>query len=194
MNLAGVINSVVEIFNSKLPSHYFYHNLTHSLDVLNATKQISQAANIKDEEYEIVCTAAILHDVGYVFQYRQNEPLSVDYAKEILPNFKYTTNQINVVCDCIMATVIPQKATNRLQMILCDADLDYLGRPDYFLIANKLRKEWTHQSIILTDEAWIKIQIDFLTNHSYYTIISQSLRNNLKIENINTLKFNNPQI
>ncbi|MCK9612757.1 MAG: hypothetical protein PHR81_00260 [Bacteroidales bacterium] len=41
-----------------------------------------------------------------------------------------------------MATKIPTKLKNKLEKLLCDADLDYLGREDYMEISNRLRREW----------------------------------------------------
>ena len=41
-----------------------------------------------------------------------------------------------------MATEIPQNPKTHLEMIMCDADLDYLGRYDFETISNNLYTEF----------------------------------------------------
>lgn len=52
-------------------------------------------------------------------------------ARQYLPHFGYTGDEIEQVCDIIMATQMPQNPHNHLGQIICDADLDYLGRNDF---------------------------------------------------------------
>lgn len=79
-----------------------------------------------------------------------------------------------------MATKIPQQPHNLLEQIICDADLDYLGRDDFYKIGETLRKEFLHYSIVNSDEEWETLQIKFLQNHHYHTISSQQLREPIK--------------
>ncbi|WP_373396666.1 hypothetical protein V8V91_18185 [Algoriphagus halophilus] len=68
-----------------------------------------------------------------------------------------------------MATKIPQTPLNPLQMIICDADLDYLGREDYPEISQKLFEELKYMKVIETDEQWKNLQINFLKAHHFHT-------------------------
>ena len=53
-----------------------------------------------------------------------------------------------------MATKMPQRPKNLLQQIICDADLDYLGRNDFFILSEKLHKEFIEYKIACNDEEW----------------------------------------
>ena len=68
-----------------------------------------------------------------------------------------------------MATKIPQSPKNKLEAIICDADLDYLGRDDFYDIGNTLFEELKAYNILQTEEAWNKLQVKFLENHSFFT-------------------------
>ncbi len=78
-----------------------------------------------------------------------------------------------------MATKIPQSPKNHLEQILCDADLDYLGRDDYALNSNNLLQE-LELTKKLKAKDWLQIQEKFLRAHSYFTPTSQKLRNKIK--------------
>ena len=61
---------------------------------------------------------------------------------------------------------------------MCDADHDYLGRPDYYAIANKLRQEYENEGRTMTDKEWIQFQLNFLEGiHIYYTETARNIRN-----------------
>ena len=60
---------------------------------------------------------------------------------------------------------------------MCDADHDYLGRPDYHVIAKKLRKEMEDFDRSFSDKEWIEYQIKFLEKeHVYHTETAQNIR------------------
>ena len=67
-------------------------------------------------------------------------------AREILPAYGLTRDQIDTICGMIMATRIPQSPSNQLERILCDADLDYLGRDDFYEIGGRLFEELRDQT------------------------------------------------
>jgi uncharacterized protein len=60
-------------------------------------------------------------------QRQDHESISIQLAEQALANFGYTNSQIAVIRGIIQATRIPQSPTNLLEMIIADADLDYLG-------------------------------------------------------------------
>src|SRR5678816_3445426 len=69
----------------------------------------------------------------------------------------------------IMATKIPQTPHTLLEQIICDADLDYLGRNDFEPISRSLYKEFLTYKIIPEDIIWDHIQIKFFESHHYFT-------------------------
>jgi hypothetical protein len=76
----------------------------------------------------------------------------------------------------IMATKIPQTPNNLLEQIICDADLDYLGRTDFWDIGNKLFQELMSLNAIKSEQEWSRIQLVFLNQHQYFTDSAKNLR------------------
>ncbi|NNK11647.1 MAG: hydrolase, partial [Flavobacteriaceae bacterium] len=75
-----------------------------------------------------------------------------------------------------------------LERILCDADLDYLGRDDYGKISNLLLMELKRFGVALTKEGWRQKQISFLQKHNYHTPYAQKYREPVKQDHLKTIK------
>jgi len=105
-------------------------------------------------------------------------------AREILPKYGYTQEQIDVIDGLIKATEIPQTPNTHLQQIMCDADLDYLGRDDFFTIGNTLYDELCMYGLLQTENDWNKLQVRFLEGHHYFTDSAIKLRKGKKDEHL----------
>ena len=88
----------------------------------------------------------------------------------------------------IYVTAIPHKPESHLEEIMCDADLDYLGREDFHEIADKLRVELRENGKLNSDRKWDEIQISFLTNHKYFTKTAILTRNERKAKHLQEIK------
>lgn len=180
---------VVWRLSKGLPPTLYYHNLAHTLDdVLPAAERLAAEVKLLPEETLLLRTAALYHDLGYLVRYRENEIIAASIAAETLPQFGYTLKQICTIQAMIMATHMPQAAQNQLEALLCDADLDSLGREDFFDTNRRLRLELMIHDRTVPQEVWVTGQLQFLTEHSYYTVVARSLRGAGKQQNINTLK------
>jgi len=175
-----------------LPAYFYYHNLQHTIDVRNCAEKIANQEKIPEEEIMILKTAAMFHDSGFLVQYDNNEEKGCEIAREILPLHGFSSLQIDTICRLILATKVPQKPTDVLEMIMCDADLDYLGTDSFEKIATNLKKELMWVGKIKTDEQWDLIQIKFLQSHKYFTDYSLKNREDKKNEHLEKLikKFN----
>ncbi len=87
----------------------------------------------------------------------------------------------------IAATKIPQRPKNILEKIVADADLFYLGTPDYKQYSEKLYKELKHFDPSINDEKWLKIQVNFLSSHSYHTKYGKEVLAPVKRNILNSL-------
>ena len=185
MKLIEVEKYVIQRLENELNPHYVYHSLNHTLDVVRSSEIIALHENISEKEIEIIKTAAYLHDIGIIVQFKGHEKHSVNIAQEILPQFGYKPDDITLIIELIHSTQMPQVANNILQQIICDADLDYLGRNDYFKISSLLRKEWFYLfKMDFSDIQWYMSQKAFLNNHNYQTASSRKLKNETKMQNI----------
>jgi adenylate cyclase len=160
----------------ELPKYLYYHNLKHTIDVCIQVEVIGRGEGISDEELLLLKTAALFHDSGQIIQSKDHEYLSTRIAREILPRYHYSDEQVYTICEIIMATMLPPKPVNKLQKIICDADLDYLGRSDFVPVSNTLYTELHEQKLVGTLNDWNKLQIKFISGHRYFTKTANSLR------------------
>jgi predicted metal-dependent HD superfamily phosphohydrolase len=179
--------TIGELLN-KLPANLFYHSVDHTLDVLKAAEFYAESEKINEEDKILLLTAAVLHDSGFVLQKDSHEHVSSQIAKQTLPAYSYSDEQINRICGMIMATKIPQEPQNHIEMILCDADLDYLGRNDYYAISSLLYKEMNADGKIMSSIEWLNMQISFMEKHRYHTQTAISLRSEMKAKNLEDLR------
>jgi hypothetical protein len=88
----------------------------------------------------------------------------------------------------IRATKVPQNPQTLLEEIICDSDLDYLGRDDFFSIGEGLYKEFRIQKIVSNEEEWNQLQVSFLESHHYFTKTSNERRKKGKQLNLEKIK------
>jgi hypothetical protein len=88
----------------------------------------------------------------------------------------------------ILATAIPQNPKNIYQEILCDADLDYLGRDDFDEISDSLCQELIEYGKIKNPNEWDGVQVKFLKKHKYFTQTSKDTRTAKKLEKLEEIK------
>jgi uncharacterized protein len=165
---------------NELPENLYYHSVQHTLDVCRVCKQLAAHENVKGNELTLLLTAAVYHDIGFIEQYQDNEPVAARIVRECLPAFGYTPGQVEVISNIILATRIPQEPHTQLEKIICDADLDYLGREDFFETARKLQQEWAEYGLITSDYEWNEKQVHFLQQHRYFTRSAREKRDKQK--------------
>lgn len=160
---------VLSNLEANLPKTLTYHALGHTLDVLNVCNQYIKREKLPKEERYLLRTGAIVHDMGFLKGSANHEEVGAGMAEDILKNLGVSEKEIDIVKGLVMATKIPQNPQNHLQRILCDADLDYLGRQDYPEISQKLFEELKNMNVISTEQQWKDLQINFLKAHHYHT-------------------------
>ncbi len=186
--LVEVQEKILEILKEKLPSNLYYHNYEHTLDVMEAAERIAKAEFTSNDDIHLLKTAAVFHDVGYIYSRENHEQKSCLIAREMLSSKGIDDDIIDTVCELILATKIPQKPKMKLSEIICDADLDYLGRDDYFPISHNLYKEFINSGIVKDEEEWKHMQVKFLEAHRYFTKTSISTRKDKKEEHLRKIK------
>ncbi len=87
-----------------------------------------------------------------------------------------------------MATRYPQNPHTLLEQIICYADLDYLGRDDFFIIGNTLLKELNESGRFPTVKDWNHFQEKFLSSHQYFTQTAKALRGDKKKEHLQKIQ------
>ena len=178
---------ILEKLQKELPKHLLYHDLGHTLDVYQCAESIARAEHVEGKELKLLLIAALYHDSGYLKQRKDHEEHSCNIAADALRSFNYSEADIEQVSKLIMATRIPQQPGSLAEQILCDADLDYLGRDDFAANGKKLYEELHAEGLIANEDEWNLTQIDFLKQHHYFTATSINRRTATKEHNINAL-------
>ncbi len=185
MDFKGASEYIIQRLRSELSPALHYHCLAHTLDVAEATRRLIETEKITVEAGILVETAALFHDAGMIYQYADHESRSAEMAMQILPGFGYSKASLDEVSALIMSTRLPQQPHSLHEQVICDADLDYLGRSDFFINAFKLRLEWQVNGIRSTTLAeWLDIQVDFLGDHQYFTKSAVKLREATRKSNL----------
>jgi uncharacterized protein len=173
---------------NELPAHLTYHNIKHTEDVMQAAVAIANQEGINAHDTHLLLTAALLHDTGFLKLRDGHEAESCNIARKYLPGYEYLPEDVEQVCHLIMATRVPQSPQDPLQQILCDADLDYLGRDDFFTLSDRLFVELNAECIIKNKNEWNLEQVDFMARHYYFTATSVNLRQAKKEQFISFVK------
>lgn len=167
---------VLDRLERELPKHLYYHNLKHTIDVTIGVEIIGAGEGVSDEEMLLLKTAAIFHDFGQVAGAVGHEERGCRIAEDILPKYGYDEQQIEIITGIIMATKLPPEPKTKLQEIICDADLDYLGRRDFVPVSDTLYRELKVQGIIDSFNEWNKLQVKFLSHHQFFTETALKMR------------------
>lgn len=181
---------ILDKLEKELPDYLYYHNVKHTVDVVTEVELIGWAEGVSDEEILLLKTAGLFHDAGHTVSYDGHEHQGTLMVRKMMPDYGYTQDQIDRICDIIMATKLPPQPKDLLQRIICDADLDYLGRSDMIPVSNTLYKELKEQNKIGTIDDWNRLQIKFISGHQYFTQTARNLREvnkQLQIERIKSL-------
>src|SRR5512133_1646152 len=98
---------VLDKLEKELPGQLFYHNVKHTVDVVTEVELIGWGEGCTDEEILYLKLAGLFHDAGHTVSYDDHEYFGTQLAREMLPEYNYTPEQIEKICSIIMATKLP---------------------------------------------------------------------------------------
>ncbi|HMU45206.1 MAG TPA: YitT family protein [Chitinophagaceae bacterium] len=169
MEYKEVYDFLMPKLENEIPGYYTYHNADHTKNVIAAAEYLGVREELTDNEITLLKTAALFHDAGFLQQAEGHEEVSCIWARDYLPDYGYTSDQIEEICRMIMSTRLPQSPSDHLSEILCDADLFYLGKEGYAENAEKIYTEFKYRKLVKTSEDWQLIQSEFLSSHHFFT-------------------------
>lgn len=179
---------VINLLNLKLPDYYYYHDYEHTLYVLENVNVICDHEGCTTEDRHLLSTAALWHDTGYIVKYLGHEEESCNLARKYLPDYGFNEHDIATICGMIMATQVPQMPKTKLEEIIADADLEYLGAPHPEIKADKLYRELCNVYPTLSAERWTQTQVSFIESHSYFTNYCKTHSESAKQRYLQSLK------
>lgn len=158
------------LLKDKLSSAYTYHNLDHTIQVVDKIKILAKEENISPEDTENLILAGWFHDLGYVDNADNHEEESRKIASDFLKQHQFSEERIAKIGELILATDKFYRPKNHLEEIIKDADMYHLASDDYFRICENLRqeiKEVHHQKF--SKLQWAELNITFFAKHQFYT-------------------------
>jgi uncharacterized protein len=185
---AGATDYALNRLRIELPARLSYHNVSHTEeDVLPAAVRLARMSNLGEADLRLLEVAAAFHDLGQIMTSLGHELIGASIMSDVLPGYGFNAEEIERVRGMIMATRLPQTPLNEEQAILCDADLDSLGREDFFATSKALWRERTACGMVIPWQDWLKNQYRFLAEHQYFTPAARTLRDEGKKKNIELL-------
>jgi uncharacterized protein len=182
-------STILELLRTDLDQRLTYHCLAHTEDVLEQAQRIALTEGIADPKLLLLIKiAALFHDTGFLRTYKGHEEESCRIMEEYVSDRDLTKPDIEMIKGMIRATKVPQTPHNLAEKILCDADLDYLGRDDFKPISETLKDEFLVYGIIKTEQDWDDMQVSFFESHRYFTGTSLQNRYPLKMKHLQALK------
>ncbi|MEP7318081.1 MAG: Pycsar system effector family protein [Panacibacter sp.] len=194
MNYNAQLAKVEEYVKIFLKEHadakFFYHNQSHTNDVVSAAKKIAVHYQLDDRSWFVVCTAAWFHDTGYLVTNPETHELkSTELAQLFLQSINVNEEEIAAIKKCIMATRMPQMPESLLEQIICDADLFYLGTDEFNERRKRLKKEnEAVKNIKIDGNEWRAANIKMLETYQYHTDYCRSLLEKNKIGQLEKMK------
>lgn len=176
---------VYELYSKHANPANVYHSFSHTELVVEASIEIGKAEGISDKEMELVIIAAWFHDIGYIKSCEEHEECSCEFVQSFFTELNFSEENLSIIKGIIMATKMPQSPKTHLEKIVCDADMIHLGRKSYNKISSLLRIEAENKkNKTFNDYEWLKINVNFLSNHKFFTTYAQNTYENPKQKNL----------
>ena len=189
MGYKNFIARAKRILQEQLDETLTYHGYHHAEDVLKCVSAATKRNKFGHHKTQLLKIAAFTHDIGYIDTYKGHETRGVEIISPILEEEGYTVEDIELISKWILATNPDKKAKTLEEKIMKDADLDYLGRADFYDVAKTLFEEWVSKGIIASDfNLFEKQELHFLLDHKYLTEYARTYREPEKRKRIKELK------
>lgn len=181
-------NFVVDYLNTHLDSNFVYHNLAHTQRVVKKAKLLIADAKLTEAEQQNLLLAVWFHDIGFTKIIDNHEQESVTIAKDFLNSNEVNSEDIEAIRKLILATKMDVLPQNDAERIIKDADCAHIASKNYPKYAALLKKEWEltlHKKVSKLE--WIEENIQFLSNHTFYTATASKKWQAKKAKNLATL-------
>lgn len=185
INLEKNAEAFVRMTFANCPDHqYSYHNLVHTVNVVEHTGEIGSFYQVKAADLSILKIAGWFHDIGHLYgSYEGHEEKGVMVMRGYMEQFKLPEDIIETISGCIRATKFPSCPRSLYEKILCDSDTYHFGTA-YFHETDALVRKEVELRIGKPFPEWHKKSIWLLEHHQFYTSYCQQLLEKGKQENI----------
>ena len=169
---------------AELPKNYLFHNIEYLRHQYEYAELLSRAEQMDAEDSIVIITSALLMNVGYTSVYENHENKSAEYARMILPKFKYTETQITNISNLILSSKYPPETQSILEKLLYDIRMEFFGRTDFISLYKQLFLEQKEFIKTLNFDDFKNQQLKILEQLNYFTTTARRLREVTKEEQI----------
>lgn len=191
MNYSKIEKDVAEYVRNTYTTsaaQYPYHNLAHTLDVVQHAGEIGLYYILSAPEQFIIRVAAWFHDIGHLDgDMPGHEARGVAIMQELLGPLGVSNTLMAGIANCIMATQYPSNPYTLYEQILCDADTFHFGTPHFRETDRLVREEVELRTGRLFPD-WRRKSIQLLEEHQFFTVYCRQLLDGGKQDNINWLR------
>lgn len=168
--------TIINYLDENLPGELKYYDIKHTIDVSIAVEIIGSNEGLSDEDLLILKTAALFHDSGLIYSVKNHEERSAEIADLFLPKAGYNKSQIDKIAKLILATKNPLKCDSILEKIICDADCEYIGKPDLIDILKNKFSDYKREFHELNFFDFLTKQKEIIQSFDFYTQSAKDLK------------------
>ncbi len=171
---------------------FHYHNRAHTEDVILEAILFAIADGADMDTIEQQAIAAAWHDVGFIEQYKNNEPIAVELFKQS-EAYKALSEEMRaeIIANILDTQVVVKEGAPSFsherssKRYILDADVSNFGRKDFFdnrkKIADELKVDLSNPE---AKKGFYSFALNLLKNHEWETNSARILRQAQKDENI----------
>lgn len=183
------INYASQLLNEKLTTEFSYHNLPHTLEVLENVIEIGSNTSISEEKLELLKLAAIFHDTGMTISCNDHEVNSCKIAKEFFSKNNIKNETIEEIEQLILSTNLEKVPNTIGQKILRDSDILHTGKKKFYSKSLLLKSEIEAlEKREIPELSWVDSTLEFLGNTGFFTKYAKDNYSDRKQKNIIKLK------
>ncbi len=186
---SDIVKKVQKFARNFLEQHidkeYVFHSKQHTIEVVAAGTQLAQDYQLPEEEVENIQIALWFHDLGFSEGWNEHESRSAELAGNFLTEEGLEPERIAAIQSLIRVTHREAMPSNVHEEIIKDADTSHIGTKMYLSKLGLLKREWEWRGDqSFTEKEWLKLNLEFLHKHKFYSTIAQSKYNTRKRKNI----------
>lgn len=176
LKLEDIEEMVAKMFENDAPGNLYFHSAHMFKHICNQVDLLSRAEKTGEEELINLKLAASFLFTGYITDYDKPDEGAGRHVEEILSRHGFNQENIDITKKMITNSFLDIIETNE-DKILHDARYEYMGRVDYPVLTEKLRKELAEHGTVYSDKEWILSQKKLLNDHLFVTETAKILRN-----------------
>lgn len=163
-------NFVRQLFETKLSTVNFYHNIEHTQRVVERITQLAEWEGCSDGEKNALQLVAWFHDTGFVEKDEGHEEVSARIAADFLKSNQVSNDEIELIKSLILVSRKESIPNSKLEMITKDADCSHVASDYYFEVSDLLRQEIAlKRNTTFTDLEWLEGNKSFFVMQQFYT-------------------------